>query len=336
MDRTRVLGIETSLRRDGGRRRRRRRVRCCRRWCRSQVDLHARFGGVVPEIASRAHVELLTPVVAQALVEAGIDDDHVDAVAATVGPGLVGALLVGVSAAKALALVVGRALRGRQPPRGPPLRRAARGPRPRPPGGRAAGVGRPHAAGPRWRATAATGCWARRSTTPPARRSTRSPATSGSATPAVRPSTAIAMEGDPEAIAFPRAMLDDGLRLLLLGAQDGGGEPRPQAPRRRHRRRGRLVPGGGGRRAGHQGPVAPLASTAPRACAWPAAWRPTRSCASGSSTPAWPTACEPFLPSRSMCTDNAAMVAAAAWYRLAGRRPVAPRHRRPPQPAAVV
>jgi N6-L-threonylcarbamoyladenine synthase len=73
----------------------------------SQVELHARFGGVVPEIASRAHVELLTPVVARALVEAGISDDHVDAVGATVGPGLVGALLVGVSAAKALALVWG-------------------------------------------------------------------------------------------------------------------------------------------------------------------------------------------------------------------------------------
>ena len=71
----------------------------------SQVDLHARFGGVVPEIASRAHVELLTPVVARALVESGIQDDHVDAVAATVGPGLIGALLVGVSAAKTLALV---------------------------------------------------------------------------------------------------------------------------------------------------------------------------------------------------------------------------------------
>ncbi len=71
----------------------------------SQVELHARFGGVVPEIASRAHVESLTPVVARALVEAGISDDHVDAVGATVGPGLVGALLVGLSAAKALALV---------------------------------------------------------------------------------------------------------------------------------------------------------------------------------------------------------------------------------------
>jgi N6-L-threonylcarbamoyladenine synthase len=71
----------------------------------SQVDLHARYGGVVPEIASRAHVELLTPVIAEALVEAGIEDHQVDAVAATYGPGLVGALLVGVSTAKALALV---------------------------------------------------------------------------------------------------------------------------------------------------------------------------------------------------------------------------------------
>ena len=77
----------------------------------SQVDLHARYGGVVPEIASRAHVELIVPVVAQAFVEAGLSDRpvdgagcEIDAVAATYGPGLVGALLVGVSAAKALAL----------------------------------------------------------------------------------------------------------------------------------------------------------------------------------------------------------------------------------------
>ena len=73
----------------------------------SQVDLHAAFGGVVPELASRAHVELLTPVVAEAMVEAGIDGKGVGAVAATVGPGLVGSLLVGLSAAKALALVWG-------------------------------------------------------------------------------------------------------------------------------------------------------------------------------------------------------------------------------------
>ncbi|HUW02516.1 MAG TPA: tRNA (adenosine(37)-N6)-threonylcarbamoyltransferase complex transferase subunit TsaD [Acidimicrobiales bacterium] len=73
----------------------------------SQVDLHARYGGVVPEIAGRAHVELITPVVAEALVEAGIEGHEVEAVAATYGPGLVGSLLVGVSAAKALALVWG-------------------------------------------------------------------------------------------------------------------------------------------------------------------------------------------------------------------------------------
>ena len=71
----------------------------------SQVDLHARYGGVVPEVASRAHVETLMPVVAQALVEAGVNGSDIDAVAATVGPGLIGSLLVGVSAAKSLALV---------------------------------------------------------------------------------------------------------------------------------------------------------------------------------------------------------------------------------------
>jgi N6-L-threonylcarbamoyladenine synthase len=72
----------------------------------SQVDIHARFGGVVPEIASRAHVQLLTPVIAEAMVESGMEDAQLDAVAATVGPGLIGSLLVGVSAAKALALVL--------------------------------------------------------------------------------------------------------------------------------------------------------------------------------------------------------------------------------------
>jgi N6-L-threonylcarbamoyladenine synthase len=70
----------------------------------SQIELHASFGGVVPEVASRAHLDLLNPVIARAFVEAGVDDRRVDAVACTVGPGLIGALLVGVSAAKALAL----------------------------------------------------------------------------------------------------------------------------------------------------------------------------------------------------------------------------------------
>jgi len=73
----------------------------------SQVDLHARYGGVVPEIAGRAHVELAVPVVAEAIVAAGLRDGEIDAVAATVGPGLIGSLLVGVGTAKALALTWG-------------------------------------------------------------------------------------------------------------------------------------------------------------------------------------------------------------------------------------
>ena len=73
----------------------------------TQVDLHAQYGGVVPEIASRAHLDLLNPMVARAIVEAGVSEERIDAVACTVGPGLIGALLVGVSAAKALALTWG-------------------------------------------------------------------------------------------------------------------------------------------------------------------------------------------------------------------------------------
>ncbi len=253
MTRTRVLGIETSCDEtaaavvvDGH--------EVLSSVVSSQVDLHARFGGVVPEIASRAHVELLTPVIARALVEArdrrrprrrrrrhrrarahrrparrrqrGQDP----------GPG------------------VGRALRGRQPPRGPPLRRPPRGSRARAPGGRAARLGRPHPAradgGPR----SATVSSARPSTTPPARPSTRSPATSASATRAVRRSTPSPWRATPTPSAFPRAILDDGYDFSFSGLKTVGRQPRPQAPRRRHRGRRRVVPGGRGRRARHQGP----------------------------------------------------------------------------------
>ena len=71
----------------------------------SQVELHARYGGVVPEVASRAHLDLIVPVVSAAVSDAGLETADIDAIAATHGPGLVGALLVGVSAAKSLALV---------------------------------------------------------------------------------------------------------------------------------------------------------------------------------------------------------------------------------------
>jgi tRNA N6-adenosine threonylcarbamoyltransferase len=69
----------------------------------SQADLHARYGGVVPEVASRRHLELVTPVIREALAEADATLDDVDRIAVTQGPGLIGALLVGLAAAKAVA-----------------------------------------------------------------------------------------------------------------------------------------------------------------------------------------------------------------------------------------
>ncbi len=73
----------------------------------SQIDLHAVFGGVVPEVASRAHLDKLEAVTEEALEAAGIAAEDIDAVAATCGPGLIGALLIGVSAAKAFSLAWG-------------------------------------------------------------------------------------------------------------------------------------------------------------------------------------------------------------------------------------
>ncbi|MBX5437702.1 MAG: tRNA (adenosine(37)-N6)-threonylcarbamoyltransferase complex transferase subunit TsaD [Alicyclobacillaceae bacterium] len=78
----------------------------------SQMHIHARFGGVVPEVASRRHVESITPVIAAALTEAGLSWPDLDAIAVTCGPGLLGALLVGVSAAKGLSLATGLPLVG--------------------------------------------------------------------------------------------------------------------------------------------------------------------------------------------------------------------------------
>ena len=69
----------------------------------SSVDLHVRFGGVVPEVASRAHLQAMAPTLRRALATADVDLSEVDAIAVTAGPGLMGALVVGLSAAKALA-----------------------------------------------------------------------------------------------------------------------------------------------------------------------------------------------------------------------------------------
>ncbi len=78
----------------------------------SSVEQHARFGGVVPEVASRAHLEAMVPTLERACDDAGVRLSDVDAVAVTAGPGLAGALMVGTAAAKALALALDRPLYG--------------------------------------------------------------------------------------------------------------------------------------------------------------------------------------------------------------------------------
>ena len=76
----------------------------------SQIKIHEEYGGVVPEIASRCHTEVINQIMKQSLIEAGITLNDVDAIAVTQGPGLVGALLVGVSYAKGLSFVTGKPL----------------------------------------------------------------------------------------------------------------------------------------------------------------------------------------------------------------------------------
>ena len=76
----------------------------------SSMQEHARYGGVVPEVAARAHLEALTPTLREALDRAGVALGDIDAVAVTSGPGLAGALMVGVGAAKALALALDKPL----------------------------------------------------------------------------------------------------------------------------------------------------------------------------------------------------------------------------------
>jgi N6-L-threonylcarbamoyladenine synthase len=76
----------------------------------SSMDEHARFGGVVPEVAARAHLEAMQPTLERAVHEAGVSFDDLDAIAVTCGPGLAGALMVGVAAAKALAIATGKPL----------------------------------------------------------------------------------------------------------------------------------------------------------------------------------------------------------------------------------
>ncbi len=113
---TLILGIETSCDEtaaavvDGGKPRCRQRI--ISNVVASQIDIHRRYGGVFPEVASRQHILSITPVVEEAMDEAGASWDDLEAVAVTYGPGLAGSLLVGVNAAKGIALGCGLPLLG--------------------------------------------------------------------------------------------------------------------------------------------------------------------------------------------------------------------------------
>ena len=171
----------------------------------SQVDLHARYGGVVPELAGRAHVELFTPVVAEALAAAGLaaGPPAVDAVAATCGPGLVGSLLVGLSGAKALAMAWDVPFVGVNHLEGHLFASLLEQPGPR--------AGRwwccwCRAATPCWSRCAgpgATGCSARPSTTPPARPTTRWPGYLGLGYPGGPAIDRVAGDGRPDGLRLP-------------------------------------------------------------------------------------------------------------------------------------
>ncbi len=280
----------------------------------SQVDLHARYGGVVPEIASRAHVELLVPVVARALVEAGIGDEDVEAVGATAGPGLVGSLLVGVSAAKALALVWGvpfvavnhleahlYAALLEEPALEMPLVVLLVS------GGHTMLI---HMEGHgRYRLLGSTLDDAAGEAFDKVARYL------GLGYPGGPAIDRISMEGDPTAIAFPRAMRDEGYDFSFSGLKTSvinyvRKHPEVKTPDvaasfqeavvdvlvEKARRAAREVGAkglclGGGVAANSQ-----LRERFLGACV--------------------EDGIHGFLPSRSMCTDNAAMVAAAAWWRL--------------------
>src|ERR1700754_2807530 len=105
-----VLGIETSCDETGGGIVRGRELLADE--VASSMDQHARFGGVVPEAASRAHLEAMVPVLEGAFARAGVKPSDIDAVAVTAAPGLAGALMVGVAAAKAYAYALAKLLYG--------------------------------------------------------------------------------------------------------------------------------------------------------------------------------------------------------------------------------
>ena len=280
----------------------------------SQIDEHARFGGVVPEIASRAHLESVMPVVRRALAQSPIDITRVDAVAATVGPGLIGALLVGVSAAKALALALDRPFIGVNHLEAHLYAALLDDPEIRFPmvvllvsGGNTLIVhvtdhGKYHVIGQTIDDAAGEAF-------DKVARFLELPQPGG---PSI---DKIAREGDPRAIDFPRAMLHDGLDVSFSGLKTAVINHVRQHPE---------VTTADVAASFQQAVVDVLVAKTIRAVERTG----VRSVALGGGVAAnsllrqrmeeesaardWHL----VLPSRAMCTDNAAMIASAAWYRL--------------------
>jgi N6-L-threonylcarbamoyladenine synthase len=280
----------------------------------SQVDLHAAYGGVVPELASRAHVELLTPVVADALERAAVSGRDLDAVAATVGPGLVGSLLVGVAEAKALCLAWDLPFVGVNHLEGHLF---------------AALLDHPDLAWPLVVLLASGGHTVLVSMEGPGRYRQLGQTLDDAAGeafdkvarflglgypggPAIERA---ARAGDPAAFSFPRAMLDDGLDVSFSGLKTAvvrAVRARPDAPDEDVA-------------ASFQAAVVEvLVTKAMRAvdetgargvclAGGVAANGPLRAALAGAAEERGLPA---LVPSRAMCTDNAAMVAAAGWWQL--------------------
>ena len=299
----------------------------------SQIDLHARYGGVVPELAGRAHVELLTPVLADALAQAGSDPSGrgIDGIAVTHGPGLIGSLLVGVAEAKALSMAWGVPLVGvnhleahlfasllEQPDLGWPLVVLLVS------GGHTLLI--EVTAPGEYRLLGGTIDDAAGEAFDKVARFIGLGYPGGPAIDRHLP------DGRPRRLRLPPVAARRRLRLQLQRPQDLGGEPGPQGARRR---RPPTWPPRSRRRwstSWSPGPVGRPPTWGPGPCAWPAGWRPTRCCGPGSRQACAEDGIGAFLPSRALCTDNAAMVAAAGHWRLHPGGPQRPRPGRRPQP----
>jgi N6-L-threonylcarbamoyladenine synthase len=280
----------------------------------SQIDLHSVYGGVVPEIAGRAHLELLNPVIAQAIVEAGVADDEIGAVAVTVGPGLIGALLVGVSAAKALAYTWGVPFVGVNHMEAHLYASFLEDPSLELPmvvllvsGG--------HTMLVEMRGHADYRLLGRTIDDAAGEAFDKVARFLGLGYPGGPAIDRIAVSGDPAAIGFPRAMLNDGLDFSFSGLKTSVVN---------HVRKHPEVSTADVAASFQAAVVDVLVAKAQRAARQIGA----RSMALGGgvaansllrerfAAAAAAEGVQVFLPSREMCTDNAAMIASVGWYRL--------------------